>query len=65
MTDVQVEIVGWAELKGGLQAFIPQLLDELRPGFIPQHRYVGMGGIPFTLEKIDLVARRLGFDEHG
>lgn len=61
----QIQILGLADVKGGLQALIPQLLTELRPGFIPQHRYVGLGGVPFVLEKIDLVAKRLGFNEHG
>lgn len=57
----QIEILGLDEMKSGLNAFVQQLVDELRPGFIPLHIYHGMGGVPFTLEKVDLSAKQNGF----
>ena len=58
---LRFRVDGIEELGEGLETFIQQLMAELRPGFVPEARYLGEQGRPFTLEKIDLVAKQVGF----
>ena len=53
------------QLGAGFDAFVRDLADEMRPGFVPIRRYRGLEGEPFTLDKIELTARRQGFVIRG
>jgi len=59
--DVSFRVHGVDQVDDALADFVDQLAGELAPGFVPESRYRGQQGVPFTLEKIDLVSSRLGF----
>jgi hypothetical protein len=58
---VKIIVRGLPELSAGFGAFLDGLADEMRPGFVPIRRYRGLEGEPFTVDKIEQVARATGF----
>lgn len=58
---VRIKIIGLDDLDRAFDAVIADLAAEMRSGFIPEARYHGMGGAPFTLDKVDVVAPRHRF----
>ncbi len=65
MDKVDVRVEGLPQLRRGFDEFVDDLADEMAPGFVPEHRYAGLEGEPFTLDKVELVATRLGFTIRG
>lgn len=62
MTDaVRFVVHGVDELEAAFMAVAGDVVREARHGFMPEHRYLGQGGIPFTGETVELVATSKGF----
>jgi hypothetical protein len=62
---IRVRILGLDAIDDAFDRMISDLHAELRPGFVPQHRYHGLGGIPFATEATETAARRNGFVIRG
>lgn len=56
---VRITLHGLGELEDALTAFTSELATELAPGFIPEHRFAGEGGVPFVSEKVQLAGERV------
>lgn len=62
---IEIRIRGVREVDQAFDRMIDDLHAELRPGFIPEHRYQGLGGIPFSVTGVEKAARRNGFVIRG
>jgi len=62
---IQVRILGLDKLDDAFDAMIRDIHAELRPGFVPEARYHGLGGIPFSVTGVEKAARQNGFVMRG
>lgn len=58
---IRIKVHGLPELRHALAAVVDDLVNELRPGFVPLARYRGQEGLPFASEKAEIVISRNGF----
>jgi hypothetical protein len=62
---IQVRVLGLGELDRAFDRLVDDLHAELRPGFVPQRRYHGLGGVPFAVTGTEKAARQNGFTIRG
>ena len=62
---VTVRILGLREIDQAFDRMVDDIHAELRPGFVPLHRYHGLGGIPFAVTGVEKAARQNGFTMRG
>ena len=62
---VSVRVTGLDDLQRAFDQVQRELLAELGAGFVPKARYHGMGGVPFVVGRVRLVAQRAGFEVSG
>lgn len=62
---VTVRVEGLDDLARAFDRVADDLQAELGAGFVPKARYQGMGGVPFVVGRLRLVATQAGFEVGG
>ena len=62
---IRVRVLGLDAIEGAFDRMVQDIHAELRPGFVPEARYHGLGGIPFSVVGVEKAARQNGFTIRG